>query len=224
MARARLVLAGCLRAAELRACERARREAKEGRRWHALWQVAAGRSAALSGYLSSLADGRVCATRRMQAPASAPRDKRHRCPSAITLHAVWRSFRFALRRRDVAALLAACRVIVTDETIRRWCRKFGRAYANALRRRRRRLGDRCHLNAVFVSSDGVQHSPWRAVDQDGTVLDILAQRHRDQGAATKFCRGLLKGPAGVPRVRITDRLASYRTAKRGLCQKSDDAW
>ena len=106
---------------------------------------------------------------------SAPDYKRHRFPPEIIAHAVWLYFRFALSYRDVEELLAERGVIVTYETVRQWCRKFGQAYANALRRRRPRPGDKWHLDEVFIAINGVQHYLWRAVDQDGNVLDILVQ-------------------------------------------------
>ena len=111
-------------------------------------------------------------------------------------------------------LLAERGVIVTYETVRQWCRKFGQAYANALRRRRPRPGDKWHLDEVFIQIHGRQHYLWRAVDQDGNVLDILVQSRRDKQAATKFLRKLLKGLTYVPHVVITDKLASYGAAKR----------
>ena len=150
----------------------------------------------------------------MKAHASLPSYKRHRFPPAIIGHAVWLYFRFALSYRDVEELLAERGVIVTYETIRQWCRKFGQPYANELRRRRPRPGDKWHLDEVFVGIHGVQHYLWRAVDQDGTVLDILVQSRRDKAAAKQFFRRLLKDLASVPRVIITDKLASYRAAKR----------
>ncbi len=140
----------------------------------------------------------------------------YRFPVEIIAHAVWRSFRFALRYRDVEELLAERGVIVTYETIRRWCRTFGQAYANGLCRRRPRPGDKWHLDEVFIGINGVQHSLWRAVDQEGNVLDILVQSRRDTAAATKFFRRLLKDLAYVPRVVITDKLASYGAAKRAV--------
>jgi len=150
----------------------------------------------------------------MNERAAAPSYKRHRFPPAIIGHAVWRYCRFALSDRDIEELLAERGVIVTDETIRQWCRKFGQQYANELRRRRPRPGDTWHLDAVFVSSNGAQHDRWRAVDQDGNVLDILVQARRDKRAATKFLRKLLKGRTDVPRVVITDKRASDGAARR----------
>ncbi len=124
---------------------------------------------------------------------TAPTYKRHRFPPEIIGHAVWLYFRFALSYRDVEELLAERGVILTYETVRQWCRKFGQEYANALRRRRPRLGDKWHLDEVFVQINGKQRYLWRAVDQDGNVLDILVQSRRNKVAAKKFFRKLLKG-------------------------------
>jgi len=156
----------------------------------------------------------VCDTQGMKEQARIPSYKRHRFPPEIIAHAVWRYFRFALSYRDVEELLAERGVIVTYETVRQWSRKFGQTYANALHRQRPRPGDTWHLDAVFIGVHGVQHYLWRAVDQDSNVLDLLVQRRRDRVAAKKFFRRLLKDLAYVPRVVITDRLASYGAAKR----------
>jgi putative transposase len=107
-------------------------------------------------------------------------------------------------------------VIVTYEAIRKWCRKFGQAYANPRRHRRPQPGDTWHLDEVFLRINGQCHYLWRAVDQDGTVLDILVQRRRNKEAAKTFFRKLLKELSYVPRVIITDKLASYGAAKREL--------
>jgi putative transposase len=88
--------------------------------------------------------------------------------------------------RDVEELMLVRGVIVTYEGIRKWCRKFGQQYANQLRRRRPRLGDKWHLDEVFLTIHGERHYLWRAVDQEGNVLDILVQRRRDKTAAKKF--------------------------------------
>jgi len=144
----------------------------------------------------------------------AARYKRQRFPPAIIGHAVWLYFRFALSYRDVEELLAERGVIVTYETIRQWCRKFGQGYANELRRRRSRPGDTWHLDEVFIQINGQPHYRWRAVDQEGNVLAILVQSRRDKQAATRFFRTLLTGLAYVPRVVITDKLASYSAAMR----------
>jgi putative transposase len=154
-------------------------------------------------------------TRRMNT-SSITRYKNHRFPVEIISHAVWLYFRFCLSYRDVEELLCARGVIVTYEAIRKWCRKFGQAYANELRHRRPRPGDTWHLDEVFLSISGERHYLWRAVDQDGNILDILVQRRRDKHAAKTCFRKLLKGLAYVPRVLITDRLKSYSAAQREI--------
>jgi putative transposase len=106
--------------------------------------------------------------------------------------------------------------VVSHETIRQWCRKFGQTYANGLRRRRPRPGDKWHLDEVFIKINGKTHYLWRAVDQDGIVLDILVTSRRDAKAATRFFRKLLTGLEYVPRVLVTDKLASYPVAHRRL--------
>ena len=140
----------------------------------------------------------------------------HRFPAEIISHAVWLYYRFCLSYRDVEELLFARGSSVTYEAIRKWCRKFGQQYANQLRRRRPRSGDKWHLDEVFLTINGERHYLWRAVDQDGHVLDILVQRRRDKHAAKKFFRKLLKGCQYVPRVIITDKLKSYGAAKRDI--------
>jgi putative transposase len=148
-------------------------------------------------------------------PASNPY-KRHRFPAEIISHSVWLYYRFALSYRDVEELMAERGVTLSHEAVRYWCRKFGQTYANALRRRQPRPGDKWHLDEVFLTMNGQRHYLWRAVDQDGHVLDILVQRRRDKAAAKKFFRKLLPGLTYVPRVIITDKLPSYGAAKREI--------
>jgi putative transposase len=138
---------------------------------------------------------------------------RHRFPAEIISHSVWLYFRFALSYRDVEEMLAMRGVTVSYETVREWCLKFGQPYASGLRRRSPRPGDRWYLDEVFLKINGRLHYLWRAVDQDGDVLDILVQSHRDKNAAKRFFRKLLKGLRYVPRLIITDKLKSYSAAK-----------
>ena len=145
--------------------------------------------------------------------ATAPLYRRHRFPAEIISHTVWLYFRFALSYRDVEEIMAVRGITLTYETIREWCLKFGQTFANDLRRRRPRPGDKWHLDEVFIKIKGKQHYLWRAVDQDGIVLDILVQSQRNKKAATRFFRKLLKGLRYVPRVIITDKLKSYGAAK-----------
>ena len=152
----------------------------------------------------------------MNTPTSTNRYKNHRFPAEIISQGVWLYDRFCLSYRDVEELLFARGVIVSSEAIRQWCRKFGQPYANQLRRRRPKPGDTWHLDEVFLTMRGKRHYLWRAMDQDGSVLDILVQRRRNQHAAKKFFRKLLKGCQYVPRVLITDQLRSYGAAKREI--------
>jgi len=136
----------------------------------------------------------------MNTPATPNRYKHHRFPGEIISHGVWLYDRFYLSYRDVEELLFERGVIVTYEAIRKWCRKFGQQYVNQLQRRRPRPGDKWHLDEVFLTIHGERHYLWRAVDQDGNVLDILVQRRRDTHAAKTFFRKLLKGLTYVPGV------------------------
>ena len=91
----------------------------------------------------------------------------------IIAHCVWLYHRFPLSFREVEELMVVRGVIVTYETIRQWCAKFGPVYAAGLRRRQPRPGDKWHLDEVFLTINGRRQYLWRAVDQDGNVLDIL---------------------------------------------------
>src|SRR5215216_7629421 len=152
----------------------------------------------------------------MSTATPAKKYKNHRFPVEIISHAVWLYFRFCLSFRDVEELLAERGRQVTYEAIRKWCRKFGQQYANQLRRRHPRPGDKWQMDEVCLTIKGEHHYLWRAVDQDGNVLDILVQRRRDKRAAKKFFRKLLTGLMYVPRVIITDKLKSYGAAKREI--------
>jgi putative transposase len=123
---------------------------------------------------------------------------------------------FSLSFRDVELILAERGVIVSYESIRRWCIKFSSSFAGKLRRRRPRPGDKWHLDEVFLRIQGELHHLWRAVDQDGIVLDILVQSRRNAAAAKRFFKRLLKGLQYVPRVLVTDKLGSYGVAKLEL--------
>ena len=107
----------------------------------------------------------------------------HRFPQEIISHAVWLYHRFCLSFRDVEDLLAERGITVSYETIRRWCQKFAPDYVRKLKRRQGRLGDSWYLDELFVRMNGQQQYLWRAVDQDGDVIDILLQPRRDQRAA-----------------------------------------
>src|SRR5689334_20398431 len=147
----------------------------------------------------------------MTAPAP-PSYAGHRFPAEVISHAVWLYFRFPLSLRHVDEILAARGVGVSHETVRQWALKFGQAFANRIRPRLPRAGDKWHLDEVVVKIAGVKHWLWRAVDQDGTVLDILVQRRRDKRAAKRLLRKLLKGQACPPRVMVTDLIGLQSNA------------
>ncbi len=158
---------------------------------------------------------------RSAAPASPFRG--YRFPPEIISHAVWLYHRFSLSHRDVEELLAERGIQVSYEAIRLWCRKFGPLLARALRRRHPRgRGDKWFLDEVALTMNKRRYWLWRAVDQDGTVLDILVQSRRDQHAAERFLRRVLEGEDDAePRVVVTDKLASYPPALRRVLPNSE---
>jgi transposase-like protein len=137
----------------------------------------------------------------------------HQFPPAIIRHAVWLYFRFTLSFRDVEDLLAERGLDVSYETVRRWVLKFGLLFAKELRRRRHRASSQWHLDEMAVLIGGKQFWLWRAVDDEGEVLDLLVQRRRDKRAAAKLMRKLLKKQGFAPKVLVTDKLRSYGAAK-----------
>jgi putative transposase len=147
---------------------------------------------------------------------SRSRYHRHRFPPEIIGYAVWIYHRFCLSFRDVEDLLAERGITVSYESIRRWCRKFGAEYARRLKKKQGRLGDTWYLDELFVRINGRQQYLWRAVDQDGDVIDILLQSHRDKCAAERFLRRLVQGQGQEPFRIITDKLKSYGAASRTI--------
>ncbi|HYD63939.1 IS6 family transposase [Azospirillum sp.] len=145
-----------------------------------------------------------------------PRYAGYRFPAEIIATAVWLYFRFPLSLRMVEELLAARGITVSYETVRQWSLKFGREIADRMRRRAPRRGDKWHLDEVVLTIAGRKHYLWRAVDQDGFVLDVLVQSRRDAKAAERLLRKLLKQQGRAPRVLVTDQLKSYAAAKREL--------
>ena len=138
---------------------------------------------------------------------------RHQFPPAVIRHAVWLYMRFTLSYRDVEDLLAERGLDISYETVRRWVLKFGPLFARELRRRRSRPTSRWHLDEMAVTIAGRQFWLWRAVDDEGEVLDLLVQRRRDKAVAVKLMRKLLKKQGFAPDVLVTDKLRSYGAAK-----------
>ena len=142
--------------------------------------------------------------------------KRHRFPSEIIQYVVWLYHRFNLSSRDIEDLMAERGIAVSYESIRLWCIKFGPKYARRLRSRHQGFGDTFYIDEVFVRIQGKQHYLWRAVDQDGEVVDVFLQARRDGRAATRFFKRLLNAHGGEPRKIVTDKLRSYGVAHREL--------
>jgi len=142
--------------------------------------------------------------------------KRHRFPPDIISYAVWLYFRFNLSHRDIEDLLAQRGITVSREATRLWCIKFGAIYTRRLKRRHGGYGDTFFIDEVFVRINGKQHYLWRAVDQDGEVVDVFLQAKRDGAAAKRFFKRLLRSHGGEPRKIVTDKLRSYGAAHREL--------
>jgi putative transposase len=146
--------------------------------------------------------------------------KRHRFPPDIISYAVWLYYRFNFSHRDIEDLLAERGIIVSREAIRLWCIKFGATYAKRLKRRHRGYGDTFYIDEVFVKINGKQHYLWRAVDQDGEVVDVYLQAKRDGPAAKRFFKRLIRSNDGEPRKNVTDKLRSYGVVRREVIPES----
>ena len=142
--------------------------------------------------------------------------KRHRFPPDVIRQAVWWYFRFTLSIRDVEEMMAQRGVIVSREAIRCWVIKFGPLIAANIRRRRPSPTGRWHLDEMVCKIGGRRMWLWRAVDDEGEVLDVLVQKRRNTAAAMKLFRKLLKSQGIHPETVTTDGLGSYRAAMRKL--------
>ena len=140
--------------------------------------------------------------------------KRHRFPPDIISYAVWLYYRFNLSHRDIEDLLAERGITVSREAIRLWCIKFGAIYTRRLKRKHQGYGDTYFIDEVFVKINGKQHYLWKAVDQDGEVVDVYLQARRDGAAAKRFFKRLLRNHGGELRQIVTDKLRSYPVAHR----------
>jgi putative transposase len=142
--------------------------------------------------------------------------KRHRFPPAIIQYAVWLYHRFNLSHRDIEDLLAERGIEASYESGRLWCNKCGPLFSRRLRRRHPGFGDTFFIDEVFVTIAGRRHYLWRAVHQDGDVVDVYLQERRDAEAARRFFRRLLRTQGTSPRRIVTDKLGSYGVARREL--------
>lgn len=147
---------------------------------------------------------------------------RHRFPPVVIQHAVWLYFRFTLSYRDVEDLLAERGIDVSYETIRRWVEKFGREYAKRLRVKRPKTSSTWHIDEVFLKIGGKQMYLWRAIDDEGEVLDVLLQSRRNKLAALKFLRRTLKTHQSTPRAIVTDKWQASMSAVREVLPNTDN--
>ena len=146
--------------------------------------------------------------------------KRYRFPSEIIQYAVWLYHRSNLSQRDIEDLLAERGITVSYESIRLRCNKFGRQYAKRLKYRHQGFGDTFYIDEVFVKLTDKQQYLWRAVDQDGEMVDVFLQARRDGTAAKRFFKRLLKNHHNEPRKIVTDKLRSYGVAHRELISET----
>jgi len=156
----------------------------------------------------------------MKTPSDMSRLKGFRYPREIIAYAVWVYHRFALSAVDVEDLLAERGIIVSRETVRLWVNRFGRHFAQCIRRDRPWPNDKWHLDEVVIAIGGEKHRLWRAIDADGDVLDTLVQTRRNAKAAKRFLRRLITR-FGEPKVIITDKLRSYIKPVRTLASLAD---
>lgn len=150
--------------------------------------------------------------------------KRHRFPPDIIRHTVWLYARFTLSYRDIEDLLSQRGLDISYETVRRWFLKFGGPIAHNLQQTRPRPSDFWHLDEMVIVIRGKRHWLWRAVDNEGEVLDFLVQPKRNAKAALKLIRKLLKKQGWAPTRIVTDKLRSYHVAfeKLGLSAEHID--
>jgi len=142
--------------------------------------------------------------------------KRHRFPADVIRQAIWLYFRFTLSFRDVEEMLAERGIDVSYEAVRCWSLKFGQLFAQNLRRSRPKPTGRWHLDEMAVKIRGKRMWLWRAVDDEGEILDVLVQKRRNTKAALRLLRKLLKNQCVHPETFTTDKLASYGAAFRKL--------
>ena len=158
----------------------------------------------------------LCDTEKLTDNQHQPTYARLRYPKEIISYAVWLYHRYCLSYRNVEDLLAELDVIVSYETIRKCCLKFGHAYTHRMRHRYSQIGDKLHLDEVFVTIGGKRYYLYRAINQYGNILDILLLQRRNRDAVLKFFKKLRATYKCVPRVMVTDKLRSYQAALRSI--------
>ena len=150
--------------------------------------------------------------------------KGFRFPPEIIQYVVWVYHRFTMSHRDVEDLLAERGIIVSYETIRLWNNHFGLEFSRRLKQRHGGYGDTFYIDEVFSKINGKLCYLWRAVDQDGEIVDVFVQERRNVRTAKQFFKRILKNNKGEPRRIVTDKLRSYGVAHRELRQSAFASW
>jgi putative transposase len=142
-------------------------------------------------------------------------------PKEIIKYAIWLYYRFNASLRDTVEGLFYRDLDVSHETVRQWVYKFGSLFSSLIKKKQLKRGDKWHLDEVCLTIKCKRHWLWRAIDQDGYELDVLLQLRRNTKAALRFFKKLLKGLCYVPRVIITDKLRSYKAAKKKVLKTTE---
>jgi len=128
----------------------------------------------------------------------------------------WLYFRFNLSLREIEELMADRGADVSYETIRRWIDQYGPIFAKRIKSRSPTPSTVWHLNEVYTKINSKMVYLWRAVDDEGTVLDIVVQSKRNKKAAMRLLRKLIRNSGVKPKRIVTDRLRSYSAALKDL--------
>ena len=139
----------------------------------------------------------------------------------IKYYAVWLYYRLNASLRDTVEGLFYRGLDISHETVRQWVYKFGSLYASLIKKRQPKRGDKWHIDEVCLIIKGKKHWLWRAIDQDGYELEVLLQPRRNTKAALRFFKKLLKGLSYIPRVMITDKLRSYKAARKKILKSTE---
>ena len=146
--------------------------------------------------------------------------KRHRYPASIISQSLWLYHRFNNSLRDVQEQMAFRGIILSHETIRKWYCKFSGTFKNVIKKRKRKVTDKWHLDEMNVKINGEKYVLWRAVDSEGIELDVLLQRRKNKKSAIRFLSRIL-GTYGYPRVCVTDKLPSYKKPIKYMSPKTE---
>lgn len=156
----------------------------------------------------------------MKIPAEMPRLEGFRFPREVVTHAVWAYHRFALSTADVEGLLAERGATVSRETVRKWVNRFGRHFADFIKRDGPTTSDKWHLDEVVIPINGTKQWLWRAVDANDDVLDVLVQPRRNAKAAKRFLSCATDRPLWQTACGRDGQIAQLHQTNPGSCTRS----